>query len=450
MRPIVDRISWSHTRHSTLQTINIIRPMNKHVTSSVIATALLVAVGCASQPKTHLVANGDPIADAEASMKAAPTNDLVLWQYRIGTMCLRAGRADDAKSYFDQALTRINGIMGSDRTAAAARNKFKAESKKTFIGEPYERVMANFYRGLLYWKDGELDNARACFINAQFQDSDAGLAYLKASGKIDQAAKASTSKKAAAKAEEAQREKEAAETFASDYVLFDYLEGWTKAAQGSDGTDAFRRAAALAKDRVLPGYDSAAKVMVFAEYGQGPTKYATGKHNSELRFKPGITNVTSARLKIGETVHELAPYDDINFQATTRGGRVMDCILKSKAVFKSSTDTVGDVAIAAGAGTAVTAGSYGNAGGYAALGMMVFGLISKTVSAAANPAADVRCWDNLPAYLSFKAIALPPGRHEATVEFLDSTNAVVSTKTLTVDVPNQAANTVVFVSDRNY
>ena len=45
--------------------------------------------------------------------------------------------------------------------------------KKTFIGEPYERSMAYFYRGVIYWMDGELDNARACFKSAEFEDSDA-------------------------------------------------------------------------------------------------------------------------------------------------------------------------------------------------------------------------------------------------------------------------------------
>ena len=56
----------------------------------------------------------------------------------------------------------------------------------------------------------------------------------------------------------------------------------------------------------------------------------------------------------------VAPCDDVNFQATTRGGRVMDHVLANKAVFKSATDTAGDAAIIsgailAGAGTRVAA-----------------------------------------------------------------------------------------------
>jgi hypothetical protein len=207
----------------------------------------------------------------------------------------------------------------------------------------------------------------------------------------------------------------------------------------------------LAKDRSLPPYDPALRVIVFAEYGNGPTKYATGSHKHELRFKPGPVNVTTARLKIGETVHELEPFDDINFQATSRGGRVMDHVLKNKAVFKTSSGTVGDVALAVGASTAAPMSHLGDAGGYAALGMMAFGLISKAVSAAANPAADVRCWDNLPAYLSFAALSVPPGRHAAKVEFLDPSGTVVSTRSLTLESPaSPGGHAVVFVSDRNH
>lgn len=418
--------------------------MNRATIPLLCAAALLIGAGCASQPKAKFVSSGDPIADAKALMKAAPTNDLVLWQYKIGTLCLRAGLYDEAKTYFDEALARINGIMGPDKTAAAARSTFKAESKKTFIGEPYERVMANFYRGVLYWRDGEVDNARACFINAQFQDSDAGLALLQDAPqkKVASAKDPKTEAKDSAKPEQT-------ETFACDYVVFDYLDGWTKTAMKGDGSDAFKRAAELAKGRSLPAYDAAAKVIVFAEYGIGPTKFSTGKYNEQLRFKPGISTTGSARLKIGEKTIELQPYDNINFQASTRGGRAMDCVLKNKAVFKSTTSTVGDVAMIAGAGTVAGSSYSGNsAGGYAGLGLMVFGLASKAISAAANPAADIRCWDNLPANLSFAAVSLPAGRHSGTVEFLDSASSVVLTKELTFEVRDTTADTVVFVSDR--
>jgi hypothetical protein len=41
----------------------------------------------------------------------------------------------------------------------------------------------------------------------------------------------------------------------------------------------------------------------------------------------------------------LPAYDDLGYQATTRGGRVMDHILGNKAVFKAGADVAGDVAL---------------------------------------------------------------------------------------------------------
>ena len=64
-------------------------------------------------------------------------------------------------------------LSGPNKEAAKARRLFRNESDKPFVGEPYERAMAYFYRGIIYWRDGEMDNARACFRSAEFEDSDA-------------------------------------------------------------------------------------------------------------------------------------------------------------------------------------------------------------------------------------------------------------------------------------
>ncbi len=80
---------------------------------------------------------------------------------------LRHGQAD----ILDDAITRVGRHLRSDKNAKKARSYFHEEKEKTFIGEPYERVMAYYYRGILYWMDGELDNARACFRSGELEDS---------------------------------------------------------------------------------------------------------------------------------------------------------------------------------------------------------------------------------------------------------------------------------------
>src|SRR5690242_11393128 len=106
---------------------------------------------------------GDGATAADRRVPAVPERDRVLYDYRFAASALRAGDYETAKVRLDDAIARIGGIITNDADAARARGLFAAESTKTFIGEPYERAMAYYYRGILYWRDGQPDNARACF-----------------------------------------------------------------------------------------------------------------------------------------------------------------------------------------------------------------------------------------------------------------------------------------------
>lgn len=72
-------------------------------------------------------------------------------------------------------------------------------------------------------------------------------------------------------------------------------------------------------------------------------------------------------------------------------------------------------------------------------------------TAVTTPAADIRAWSNLPRYLSFASLSLPPGPHTATIEFLNGSGLVLPelTKTLTFTVPPSGKDQVVFVSDKS-
>jgi hypothetical protein len=374
--------------------------------------AFLTVAGCATTTKHQVALSGDIMVDAPNAIANGPTRDRVLWQYRLAAAAMRQGKFDVAKQNLDDALLTLGGIYGKDADAKKARSYFHAEAKKTFIGEPYERSMAYIYRGIIYWMDGEPDNARACFRSAEFEDSDAE-----------------------------QRQ------YAGDWVLPDYLDGLITGKLGGDGSDAFKRAQADAKGVKLPPYNLNADAIFFIEFGPGPTKYATGQYGEELRFSTAPSPVTSAELKVDAFRIPIAPTDDVAFQATTRGGRVMDHILGNKAVFKSATDTAGNVALIGGLATA--AASNNRTAQEVGLGIALAGLVSKVVSAATVPAADTRSWENLPRYLSFASVPLPPGQHVATIQFLDASGQVHPnlTKTITVNITTTDRDKVVFVSD---
>ena len=120
----------------------------------------------------------------------------------------------------------------------------------------------------------------------------------------------------------------------------------------------------------------------------------------------------SAVIRFDDQAIAAQPYDDLGFQATTRGGRVMDHVLANKAVFKRATGAVGTAAIVGGS---IAATSHDNTTQAVGLGLIAAGLLSKIISESTTPGADVRAWDNLPRYLSFVALHLPPGPHTATI-----------------------------------
>ena len=372
-----------------------------------LALALLLSTGCATYsdgPLTHSA------SATTAAAPQAPRRDQVLWSYRNAAMAMRAGRFDQAKAELEDALGRLGGIYGPDKAAASARRLFNEEAKKNFIGEPYERVMAYYYRAILYWMDGEPDNARACLRTGQLLDSDAEN-----------------------------------KTYAGDYALLDYLDGLASVKLAADGSDAFARAQTHVRATPLPPYTPRANVLFFVEFGNGPLKYATGQYREQLRFREGNSAVKSAVVKVAGQTLSAPGYDDLYFQASTRGGRVMDHILAGKAQFKAASDGIGDAAIISGAVLASHQKRRSNADEIGA-GLLLFGLASKLVSAATTPTADTRCWENLPAHLSFTAAQLPPGQHTATVEFLNATGTPHRVKTATFTV-QPGRDTVVFLSD---
>jgi len=391
---------------------------------SLLLLPVIIFAGCETTPSHPPVPiTGDPVVDGNAQLAVAPAKDRALWEYRIAASALRRGQYDEAKAKLDDALAVAAANYGQvNSEAAKSRRMFRNESDKPFIGEPYERVMASYYRAILYWRDGEPDNARALFRTGELLDSD-------------------TEDK----------------TYAGDYVLLDYLDGLVSAKLGSDGADALARARANAKTQghaKLPGYNPKANVMLFAEYGHGPRKYSGGEYGELLKFFTEQSKIRSARLMVdGQLQVALPPYDNLNFQATTRGGRLMDHVLGNKAVFKKTTDTVGDVALVGALGAA----EYGSRDSEkVALGLAAVGLISKITSAATTPAADIRTWENLPQYLSFAALQLAPGDHTATLEFLDANGQAVSylTQHFTISVPapdpsvgGKESDVVVFCSE---
>ncbi len=383
----------------------------KTVLTAAGAAALLLC-GCVT--REHVIPlTGNVLIDGPQMIQTGPPEDKQLWEYRTAAAALHTTNFAMAKQYLDDAITRLGGIYGTDSNAKKARSYFHEEREKNFIGEPYERVMAYFYRGVLYWMDGDLDNARACFRSGELEDSSSEGG-----------------------------------TYSGDYALLDYLDGYATAKQGGDGSEAFARAQKEIRFAKPPPYDTKANVLFFVEFGPAPEKYATGRYREELHIAVPVSRAVSAVINLRDRSLSAGNYDDLGFQATTRGGRVMDYILANKAVFKAGTDAAGQVGIIGGL---IAASSRNQTSQEVGAGLLAAGVISEIISASTTPAADTRCWNNLPHYLAFATTELAPGTYDATVEFLGTSGEPLSslTKRVTFTVPTGNQDKVVFISDRS-
>lgn len=171
---------------------------------------------------------------------------------RLGWLNLIYGDFDEAEWAFDQSLARIETIYANDPKAEEAKSKFSEESVKDFKGEPYERAMAYYYRGILYLIKGDYENARASFKMGEFQDT--------------------LSSK---------------EQFQSDFALLNYLQGWASACNGDNelADEAFNFA--YEYNSALSHPDSQHRLLILLDTGTSPVKQATGKYGEILQFIQG-------------------------------------------------------------------------------------------------------------------------------------------------------------------
>ncbi len=351
----------------------------------------------------------DLVVEGKRLIAQAPRQDKNLWRLRVGLVALKQNQHNDAKALFEAAMPAAGQILQADASTRMAQSLFSPENVKGFHGEPYERAMGWFYRGLIYWMDGEPANARACFRTAQLMDALAEKHEHRA-----------------------------------DWVMLDYLDGFITAKLGKDGSAALRRAREHAGAIALPDYNPTANTLLVLQTGFGPVKKSGGDVGEALVYDGGHSDVAQIRITVaGQTV--TAPiFDNLTVQASTRGSRAMDLVLARKATVKKVGDTIGDVGTVPG----VVLVDYEDTRD-AGLALLGVGLVGKFIGNSVEPRADTRTWNNLPQHLSFAALNLPVGEHPATVDFIGATGAALPDRQKSVLLTVQAGrDTVLLVADR--
>lgn len=358
--------------------------MNTKPFAVAVAAALTaLAVGCATTGGADTTSSGGPPSvDAAADQFAASQpselqpffkalyvegehNAALNFDY-LGLAALETAHYRIAAKAFDADITRIEAVYADNPSAQKAKSLFAEEKVKDFKGEPYERAMTYFYRGLLYARTGDFENARASFLSA-----------------------------------EAQSMMSESESYENTFGLMDFLAGWASHCDGDDSRadDLGARAAKVQPDP-FSSLDDKVNYIALADVGLGPIKYGTGKYEEKLSFKPttdGPIQIASIGAS-GATVGSAVLGADINYQAMTRGGRPVDAILNGKAEWKGATQTASGVLTGAGYAAALEGAATGNnsleEGGTIS---MAAGLVSGLFSRAMTAKADTRAWASLPA-----------------------------------------------------
>ncbi len=189
--------------------------------------------------------------------------------------------------------------------------------------------------------------------------------------------------------------------------------------------------------------DTTNNVLFIVELGRGPIKYPIGQYGQIAVFtsKPFKANnvviVAAKRDSLDE--HKTMLYNDTIYQASTRGGRMMDGILKGKAEFKETTAQISyqlsqvsrqmsDQAnrLQQQAGLYGTGGAAAAGAAYAAVGIALISLAFAIGSSMANPAADVRHWSLLPAEVRVIPTRLSIGQHHIQLQVSDASNNLIA------------------------
>lgn len=381
---------------------------------------------------------------ADATFKSLadePTVSSPLYRLDSVPCLILAGREDEAHNLMKNLRIDLEELYDPE-SEKKALSKWHGEVNKVFKGSPHE--MAAFYAllSLSYAQRGEYEDAWRCVQNGLLHDTDAkedkyqsdealllylGTVFANKIGEVDSAA---------------QCRKRLKDALTSRGVESSDVEKYVKSAY----------AALLSENAAEPN------AFVVFWTGTPPQYGRDGKYGEKRMILKGSAQAAdfmTVSVDGGEEIIVPEKIGDINFQATTRGGREMDNILADKADFKQDMKNFQEVSLglsgfcfAAAAATFSTSkerliisGACFAAGvTFLVLDGVFYCFYDKT-----DPRADIRAWKTLPGQLNILPLRLTPGRHELTVRSRIGGDAMSATS-VSVEVPNNGNAVVAHVA----
>jgi tetratricopeptide (TPR) repeat protein len=331
-------------------------------------------------------------ADARQLLQPLAKNtneDFVLNNVRLGSTDLAMYDLLGSQSAFLNAYEVFNsyGVNNGGRTLGAV---LVDEKIKIWRGEPFERAMANFYLGLIYYMQADYNNARAAFENALFKLRD----Y-----QTDNNQNIS-----------ADKYKELDSNFAlAQYML---ARCYQRLGQTDLAAANFKRVVEIRPDLATLAdinINQQSNVLLVIDNGYGPRKLTNGD-GAFVGFYPRPDEVGPARLPTvfldGNPLNTYGlnyPLEDLISLAQDRRWESIDTVRAVK-------DILGTGLMAGGAYEAITAQHSGNAA--VGLGLIAAGALLK-----ASSQADTRMWEMLPRNTYIIPLKIAPGKHDVTIQF---------------------------------
>lgn len=317
--------------------------------------------------------------------------DFVLNNLRLASVCLTDYHLIESEAAFLRAYEVINavGVNDGGRSLGAV---LVDEKIKVWKGEPFERAMANFYLGMVYYMKQDYLNARAAFENALFKLRDYGE-----------------------EADSPDKYAQVESNFTAAYLMLGRC--WQQIGREDQARAAFARMARLRPDLApLADYDRnrGANVVLFIDVGYGPQK-VTDADGAIVGFAPLPAQegpIPLPRVLLDNRYVDLDEIDrplfDLLALAQDRRWQSIDTIRAVKSA-------VGTGLLAAGAIEGVRglneSGAAQRRDLIASAILLGAGLFLKATSQ-----ADIRQWEMLPRTTYVLPMRLPPGEHDLTIE----------------------------------
>jgi len=362
-----------------------------------------------------------------------------LWDNQLGSIYLAEGDNEKALDSFLEAHYLMNNIPAFKELERKAVSLTGPEDNKAYKGDPYEKAMNSLYVGLLLYDKGDFENAIAAFKTGILADSDSKEDSYKSDIAILYLLVSRIAKKIGD------------ESLSNDYLnaVKELFNNPNYSILGFDET------------LINKMLDLKNNVLLVVEFGEGPFKTRSGQYG-ELAVIYGYNyDINGWNIMIDGKVNpdnQIYSNTDVYLQASTRGGRKMDGILKGKAQFKTNAANTSVAMLEASnqimdqANAVRAANPYADTTGYAlAAGVTaLFAGGAAIMSAITNPKADIRYWSLLPEHINIFPLFISPGKHNIVLEFIDkqnsqSVNGEIAAKSyygFDIDIPKEKDNVI--------